>query len=60
MAANESYAHLVGSVPLSDSETVFRTVCEALGAPPAADSRRRDGRTAPVDLVPAGHALEPP
>ena len=31
MAANESHAHLVGSVPLSDSETVFRTVCEALG-----------------------------
>ena len=31
MSANASYAHLVGSVPLSDSETVFRTVCEALG-----------------------------
>ena len=31
MSVNPSYAHLVGSVPLSDSETVFRTVCEALG-----------------------------
>ena len=31
MSANASYAHLVGSVPLSDSETVFRTVCEVLG-----------------------------
>ena len=31
MAQNASYAHLVGSVPLSDSEAVFRTVSGALG-----------------------------
>ena len=31
MADNASYAHLVGSVPLIDSETVFRTVCAELG-----------------------------
>ena len=31
MPANSSYAHLVGSVPLADSETVFRTVCADLG-----------------------------
>ncbi len=31
MSANASFAHLVGSVPLSDSETVFRTVSGALG-----------------------------
>jgi hypothetical protein len=32
MTANTSYAHLVGSVPLDDSETVFRAVCAELGA----------------------------
>ena len=32
MPANSSFAHLVGSVPLADSETVFRTVSGALGA----------------------------
>lgn len=31
MNANASYAHLVGSVPLADAETVFRTVGAALG-----------------------------
>ena len=31
MTANASCAHLVGSVPLADSETVFRTVCAELG-----------------------------
>ena len=31
MTANTSHAHLVGSVPLDDSETVFRTVCAELG-----------------------------
>ena len=31
MTANASHAHLVGSVPLADSETVFRTVCAELG-----------------------------
>ena len=31
MAENTSFAHLVGSVPLADSETVFRTVGAALG-----------------------------
>ena len=31
MPANFSHAHLVGSVPLADSETVFRTVCAELG-----------------------------
>ncbi len=31
MDANASYAHLVGSVPLADAETVFRTVGAALG-----------------------------
>ena len=31
MAARESGAHLVGSVPLPDAETVFRTVSGALG-----------------------------
>jgi len=29
---NNRTAHLVGSIPLPDSETVFRTVCQALGA----------------------------
>ena len=32
MTANTSNAHLVGSIPLDDSETVFRTVCAELGA----------------------------
>ena len=31
MTANVSHAHLVGSVPLADSDTVFRTVCAELG-----------------------------
>ena len=31
MPENSSFAHLVGSVPLADSETVFRTVGGALG-----------------------------
>ena len=31
MPANDSFAHLVGSVPLEDSEAVFRTVSGALG-----------------------------
>lgn len=31
MTANASHAHLVGSVPLADSETVFRAVCAELG-----------------------------
>ena len=31
MTANSSHAHLVGSVPLEDSETVFRAVCSELG-----------------------------
>ena len=31
MSVNASHAHLVGSVPLADSETVFRTVCGELG-----------------------------
>ena len=31
MPANASYAHLVGSVPLADSESVFRAVCGELG-----------------------------
>jgi hypothetical protein len=31
MPSNASFAHLVGSVPLADSETVFRSVGEALG-----------------------------
>ena len=31
MVSNASNAHLVGSVPLTDSETVFRTVCAELG-----------------------------
>ncbi len=31
MADNDSYAHLVGSVPLADAETVFRTAGAALG-----------------------------
>ena len=31
MPDNASHAHLVGSVPLADSETVFRTVCAELG-----------------------------
>lgn len=31
MSANDSFAHLVGSVPLADSETVFRSVSNALG-----------------------------
>ena len=41
MATNRT-AHLVGSVPLPDSETVFRTVSRALGS-----SARRipDGET---------------
>jgi hypothetical protein len=43
--------HLVGSVPLADAETVFRTVAVS---PP--DSRRGDGRAAAVDLVPAHDA----
>ena len=29
---NTRTAHLVGSIPLPDSETVFRTVCQALGS----------------------------
>ena len=29
---NNRTVHLVGSIPLPDSETVFRTVCQALGA----------------------------
>ena len=32
MPASSSFAHLVGSVPLADSETVFRTVCGTLGS----------------------------
>ena len=32
MPADSSFAHLVGSVPLADSETVFRTVSGTLGA----------------------------
>ncbi len=32
MPANSSFAHLVGSVPLADSETVFRTATGALGS----------------------------
>ena len=32
MPANASHAHLVGSVPLADSEEVFRTVCAELGS----------------------------
>lgn len=31
MASNKRTAHLVGSIPLPDTETVFRTVSEALG-----------------------------
>ena len=31
MPADSSFAHLVGSVPLADSETVFRTVAGTLG-----------------------------
>ena len=31
MPASNRFAHLVGSVPLEDSETVFRLVCGALG-----------------------------
>ena len=31
MSTKASHAHLVGSVPLADSETVFRTVCAELG-----------------------------
>ena len=31
MTVRSSHAHLVGSVPLEDSETVFRTVCAELG-----------------------------
>lgn len=31
MTDKASHAHLVGSVPLADSETVFRTVCAELG-----------------------------
>ncbi len=31
MTTGRSYAHLVGSVPLADSEAVFRTVTEAMG-----------------------------
>ena len=31
MPAEASFAHLVGSVPLADSETVFRTISSALG-----------------------------
>ena len=31
MTANASYAHLLGSVPLADTETVFRAVCAELG-----------------------------
>ena len=31
MPVNASHAHLVGSVPLADSEAVFRTVCAELG-----------------------------
>ena len=30
MPAHAAYAHLVGSVPLADTETVFRTVCAEL------------------------------
>jgi hypothetical protein len=32
MSASASFAHLVGSVPLVDSETVFRAVCGVLGS----------------------------
>ena len=32
MPADSSFAHLVGSVPLADSETVFRTVAGSLGS----------------------------
>ena len=32
MAGYASHAHLVGSVPLADSEKVFRTVCAELGS----------------------------
>ncbi|MDE2802060.1 MAG: hypothetical protein OXK21_04175 [Chloroflexota bacterium] len=31
MTATASYAHLVGSVPLADTESVFRAVCAELG-----------------------------
>ena len=31
MAAMKTNAHLVGSVPLADAETVFRTVCASIG-----------------------------
>ena len=31
MVSNASHAHLVGSVPLANSENVFRTVCAELG-----------------------------
>ena len=31
VTANASYAHLLGSVPLADTETVLRAVCAELG-----------------------------
>ena len=48
--------HLVGSIPLPDAETVFRTVSRRGRPAPRPPARRRDRHPQDLDPVPAGRA----
>ena len=52
MTTTASYAHLVGSVPLADAESVFRAVCAEIGPHLAASPTARPA-SASVDRIPA-------
>ena len=51
MAATKPTAHLVGSVPLSDAETVFRTVSASIGLHLKRITDGETGERGPLDLV---------
>ena len=52
--ARKPIVHFVGSIPLSDAETVFRTLAAATGPHPEAPAGRRDRH--PEDLDPLSAA----
>ena len=52
--------HFVGSIPLPDSETVFRTLSQAVGQHLIRAAGRRDRHPQDLDQLPAGRAGREP
>jgi hypothetical protein len=54
--AHKPIVHFVGSIPLPDAETVFRTLAAANRTTPEAPAGRRDRHPQDLDLLSAASA----